>query len=174
MAQDPLHPAADSRVLRWALTGGTSYGDFASAIYGTILAGSLLIAIAGGPLMIIATTLITAVVFWLAHVHVSLVREVVRSREPLTWRATRRALYEEWPLAQASLSPLVPMVLAAADLITVGEARTLGVLICLIGLIAWGIVIARVAHFGRRQTAWMITVNVTLGMALIVLKIIVH
>lgn len=172
---DPTpHPAGESRTLRWALTGATSAGDFASAVYGTILAASLLMAINGGPITILLGVVVTAVIFWLAHVHVAILRNVVRTGRHVTWVDARHALREEWPLAQASLSPVAPMLLAAVDILTVDQARWTGIAICVIGLIAWGIVISRVAGLGRRATALTIGINVALGLVLVVLKWLVH
>lgn len=174
MGDPSPHPAGESRALRWALTGATSAGDFASAVYGTILAASLLMAISGGPITILLGVVVTAVIFWLAHVHVAILRNVVRSGRHVTWADTRHALREEWPLAQASLSPVAPMLLAAVDILTVEQARWTGIAICVIGLIAWGIVISRVAGLGRRATALTIGINVALGLVLVVLKWLVH
>ena len=47
----------NSFLLRWALTGASQNGDAASAVYGTILAASILIASAGGPGTVFLTML---------------------------------------------------------------------------------------------------------------------
>ena len=177
---DPQHSAAideitqHSRALRWALTGTARFGDAASAVYGTILAASLLIAIDGGPIMIMASIMLTALVFWLAHVHVALLRSVVRRGEHVRWRDARAVFIDEWPLAQASLTPIAPMLLAAFGLLSVADARTIGVSICVVELIAWGAVISRSADLGRRATLLTIGINAAFGLILIVLKFIVH
>lgn len=165
---------AQSRALRWALTGSARYGDGASAVYGTILTASLLIAVPGGAVTMIGTIAATALVFWLAHVHVAILRRVVRTGEHVHWPATRAALIEEWPLAQASLTPLAPILLAALGLLTLPTARWVGVAICVVELAAWGVAISRLAGLGRRGTALTIGINVVLGIALIGLKLLVH
>jgi len=171
---DVSHVTAQSRALRWALTGSARYGDGASAVYGTILTASLLIAIEGGPVMVMGTIALTALVFWLAHVHVAILRRVVRTGEHVRWPAARAALVEEWPLAQASLTPLAPILLAALGVLTLPTARWVGVGICVVELVAWGVAISRLARLGRRGTALTIGINVVLGVALIGLKLIVH
>ena len=114
---------AQSRALRWALTGSARYGDGASAVYGTILTASLLIAVTGDAVMVMGTIALTVLVFWLAHVHVAILRRVVRTGEHVDWAAAHAALIEEWPLAQASLTPLAPILLAALayQLVVVGS-----------------------------------------------------
>ncbi len=166
--------AGETGSLRWLLPGVSPSGDAASAIYGTILAASLLIAIDGGPMQIVLGMVATAVVFWLAHAHVGLIRGVVREQHHVTGDDVRRTLRQEWPLAQASLSPAAPMLLAWLGLVSVDTARLLGVAICLLGLLAWGIVISRAAELGRRGTALTVGINLGLGLVIVILKYLVH
>jgi len=165
---------AQSRALRWALTGSARYGDGASAVYGTILTASLLIAVTGDAVMVMGTIALTVLVFWLAHVHVAILRRVVRTGEHVDWAAARAALIEEWPLAQASLTPLAPILLAALGVLALPTARWIGVGICVVELVAWGVAISRLAGLGRRGTTLTIGINVVLGVALIGLKLLVH
>ena len=83
--------AKDSLLLRWALTGASQDGDAASAVYGTILAASILIASAGGPGTVFLTVIGTGLVFWLAHAHVALMRRVVRNGEHIDRARVRQA-----------------------------------------------------------------------------------
>ena len=181
MVRDPAHDELDvssvtagSRALRWALTGSARYGDGASAVYGTILTASLLIAVGGDAVMVMGTIALTVLVFWLAHVHVAILRRVVRTGEHAHWPAVRASLVEEWPLAQASLTPLAPVLLAALGVLSLPTARWAGVAICVVELVAWGVAISRLARLGRRGTALTIGINVVLGVALIGLKLLVH
>jgi hypothetical protein len=101
-------------------------------------------------------------------------RRIVRTGEHVHRGDIRRALVEEWPLVQASLSPAAPLLLAWAGLITTAIAIDLGLLICLVGLTAWGLVVARAARLSRRQTALAVGVNLGLGLALVTLKSLLH
>jgi hypothetical protein len=164
----------DSRALRWALTGASQDGDAASAVYGTILAASILIASFGTPLEIFLSVIGTGLVFWLAHAHVSLMRRIVRDGQTIKRRDVVRTLTEEWPLVQASLSPAAPLILAMVGIISAETAADLGILICFIGLIAWGIVVARAAKLSQRASIFAVGVNVGLGLLLVLLKAILH
>lgn len=164
----------NSTVLRWALTGASQDGDAASAIYGTILAASILIASFGTPLEIFLSVIGTGFVFWLAHAHVSLIRRIVRDGQTIERRDVMLSLTEEWPLVQASLSPAAPMLLAMLGIISAETAANLGILICFIGLIAWGIVVSRAANLSRSASIFAIGVNVGLGLLLVLLKAILH
>lgn len=177
MPGEPLdldRAARGSRLLRWSMTGASAGGDAASAVYGTILAGSVLVAVGGGPGLRLVAVVATGVVFWLAHAHVALMRRVVRRGEHVHVREVRRALTEEWPLVQAGLTPAAPLVLAWAGVVSTATAVSVGLGLCLVGLVAWGIAIARAAGLGRGQTAIAIGVNLALGLALVALKAILH
>ena len=163
-----------SLLLRWALTGASQGGDAATAVYGTILAASLLIAVEGGPGIRLLGIVGTGVVFWLAHAHVTLMRRVVRDGEHVHLPEIRHALTQEWPLVQAGVSPAAPMLLAYLGLIGTERAVEAGLAICLVGLVAWGLVVARAARLTRRQTALAVGVNVALGLMLVALKAIIH
>ena len=164
-------PPAHPRLLRWALTGGVSGGDAASAVYGTILAASVLIASTTGPVTTLELTLGTGIVFWLAHTHVLLIGRIARREGAIGLRTVRKALVAEWPLVQASFTPAAPLVLAIAGIISPTTAQSLGVLICFMGLLAWGIVVAKAGRLGRGQTALTIGFTVALGLLLVLLKV---
>ena len=160
--------------LRMMLTGASQGGDAASAVYGTILAASILITVTADAFDTFLAVIVTGIVFWLAHVHVAVTRRVIHDKQHIGWPEIRRSLIEEWPLVQASISPAAPLVLAMLGLIGVNAAIDLGLVICLAGLFAWGIVVSRIAHLTRRQTAIAVLVNVGFGVLLVILKSIIH
>lgn len=160
--------------LRMLLTGASDGGDAASAVYGTILAASVLVAVDADPLMTLLAVLATGVVFWLAHVHVAVMRGVVRGGEHVDGRRIRHAMVEEWPLVQACVSPALPLLLAAVGVIGTATAIDVGLLICLVGLVAWGFVVSRAAQLNRRETALAVGINAGLGVLMIILKSILH
>lgn len=166
--------ARESVMLRWALTGASQDGDAASAIYGTILAASILIASAGSPAVVFLSVIGSGIVFWLAHAHVALVRRVVRSGEHIDRRKVRDTLVEEWPLVQSSLSPAAPLILAMLGIISEGLATEIGIGICFLGLVAWGLVVSRAARLSSRQATLTVGINVALGLILVIFKSLLH
>jgi amino acid transporter len=178
---DPQHPQQrlraefeQSTFLRWAATGASASGDAGSAVYGTIVAASVLLGARGGPLSIALSMLAAGIVFWLAHAHVDLLRAFIRDSTHITPRRVVEALTREWPIIQATFLPAVPLVLAALNLIAVDTGRWLGVLICLVGLVAWGIVVSRGARLSRRSSLLVIGINLALGLLIVALKVIIH
>jgi hypothetical protein len=65
-------------------------------------------------------------------------------------------------------------LLAMVGIISAETAADLGILICFIGLVAWGIVVARAAKLSRRASILAVGVNVGLGLLLVLLKAILH
>ena len=62
------------------------------------------------------------------------------------------------------------MVLAMVGIVNTENAANLGILICFVGLVAWGIVVARAAELSRRASILAVSVNVGLGLLLVLLK----
>lgn len=163
-----------SRVLRLVLTGASAAGDAGSAVYGTIVAASVLLAAGGGALSIVLSMLAAGTVFWLAHAHVALVRAFVRDHTAVTGRRVADTLAQEWPIVQATFLPATPLVLAIFGVFSLDTARWFGVLICLVGLAAWGIVLSRSAHLSRRYSMMVIGINLGLGLLIVGLKVLIH
>ena len=156
-----------STFLRLLLTGASAHGDAGSAVYGTIVAASVLLASGGGAISIALAMLAAGTVFWLAHAHVALVRAFVRDNTTITGRRVADTLTREWPIVQATFLPAAPLVLAILGVVSLDTARWFGVLICLIGLVAWGIVLSRSAHLSRRYSMLVIGINLGLGVLIV-------
>jgi hypothetical protein len=163
-----------STFLRWAATGASASGDAGSAVYGTIVAASVLLGARGGPLSIALSMLAAGTVFWLAHAHVALLRTFVREGTRITPRRIAETLTHEWPIVQATFLPAIPLALAALGLIGVETGRWAGVLICLIGLVAWGIVVSRGARLSRSSSLLVVGINLALGLLIVILKVVIH
>lgn len=163
-----------STFLRWVLTGATSAGDAGSAVYGTIVAASVLLASGDGALTTILAMLAAGTVFWLAHAHVALIRDLVGGTRTITGAQVAVTLTREWPIVQATFLPAAPLVLAVIGVISLDTSRWIAVGVCLVGLLAWGVVLARTARLSRRYAALVISINVLLGLLIVVLKVLIH
>ena len=84
------------------------------AIYGSLLAASVVVAISNGggdshyvsPLLLAVWLIAIGLVFWLAHVYLRLVGDRIDDAS-LNWWEIRRAARHEWPIFRAAL-PLRP------------------------------------------------------------------
>jgi hypothetical protein len=148
--------------------------DYAGAIYGSLLAASVVVGTTPGqepakPRELIVLLLATGLVFWIAHVYA----EVVGHRaEGAALRAkdVRLAATQEWPIVQAAVPPAVAAGLGA--LLGLSDARTawFALLVALAGQVAWALYVAAKAGATRTGMGVAAAVNLTLGLVIVVLK----
>jgi hypothetical protein len=151
--------------------------DYAGAIYGSLLAASVVAGtspgrVAPSPGQLAVLLLATGLVFWLAHVYASLFGGR-QSHRAMEWSFIREVAAREWPIVEAVVPPaavaLVGMVFGMADSTTAWLA--LGVAVA--GQVGWAVVGARSAGASRRVVALSAVVNLTLGLMLVILKAVV-
>src|SRR5262245_26941351 len=105
----------------------------AGAIYGTILVLAVIAGlseddeISAGALL--AATLTTSSVFWVAHVYADVLAERASGMPGTTVQLIRSAAGREWPLIEASLAPSAPLLLAAVGAFSRGTAVTIALVI---------------------------------------------
>ncbi len=150
----------------------------ARAVYGTILVLAVIAGVSGDDDAtagyILGGVLVTALVFWIAHVYAELltlaVGDPTRGWREL-WQAAART---EWPLVEAALAPAIPLLLGALGVFSRNTAVNLAFAVGLLDLFAWGIAIGRA--LGQRPWGIVGTavVNVALGAVVVALKALVH
>ncbi|MFB4300886.1 hypothetical protein [Actinomadura sp. NTSP31] len=149
--------------------------DFAGAVYGSLLAASV---VAGTspredpvPASSLAILLLaTGLVFWLAHAYARLAGE----RSPGTavdWPAVRSVAAAERPLAEAALPPAA--VAVAGRLAGLDDATTawLALLVALGGQVGWALAASYQAGAPRRRMLLAGLVNLFLGLVIVALKV---
>ena len=150
----------------------------ASAIYGLVIVVSLL-AVYGNDTskrlgQIAAGIVVTAVVFWLAHVYT----EVVGHRRERGHRATfgevRAAAAETWPLVTITLLPVVMLLLGGAGIFERDAAITIATGVCLTELFLVGALLEREEGAPRRQALVGGLISLSFGVVVILLKALVH
>ena len=118
---------------------------------------------------------LTNLVFWMAHVHATLIadwsHEGAGSRP--SWTQARHRMRNEFPLAMACLPTLVVLVLSGLGFYGVALAVWLSLIIGIVLLAGWGVAIARVARLGVFGYLFVAGINVALGLAIVLLKVIV-
>jgi hypothetical protein len=154
---------------------GPTRVDYTGAVYGSLLAASVIIGASPGehpapPPSLVAVLLATGLVFWLAHVYARLTGDRVRGIE-WRWTEIRSVGAAEWPLVQAAFPPAA--MACAGWLLGLADATTawLALLVALAGQVGWGM--AASFHVGAR-TGWVLAsglVNLLLGLIIIALKV---
>jgi hypothetical protein len=144
----------------------------AAGIYGAIITAAIL-ATAGTELhttALVATVVITLIVYWLAEEYAELLGEQVEGGLVPTWDYIRGALSATWPMVTASFLPLLALVVArlAGASITVADNIGLSVAIVLLAVHGW--LAARSARLHGVQLVFTTSVAVGLGLIMVLLK----
>jgi hypothetical protein len=158
--------------------GRAAIGErLAGFIYGTIVVLAVLVAGARAfpddPWHIAATVLVTAVVFWLAHVYAHALAHGVAHDEHLSIAELRRIARREASVIEAAAPPLGALLLGAFDVISTNAAVWTALVLGLVVLASQGIVFARVERLGWGATIGVVAANLGLGIVLVGLKIFV-
>ena len=149
-----------------------------SSIYGTVLAIALIAAYSAeeelDPVVIAAALLVTLGVFWLAHSQAELLAVRYAVGHPLS-RAERRAhLRHGLPLVEAGFPPAGALLLGAIGLVSDDTSVTLALAVGVAELAAWGIAVGAKEKLGTLRTIGVTAVNVSLGLAVVGLKLLIH
>ena len=116
---------------------------------------------------------VTAAVFWLAHVYAHSLAHVVAQDRHLALAELRRIGRHESSIIEAAVPPLAAMLLAAFGLISTKAGTWIAYALGLAVLMVSGLVFARVERLGWLGTLVVVTLNVTLGVILVGLKLVV-
>ncbi|HET6299747.1 MAG TPA: hypothetical protein VFG33_40675 [Kribbella sp.] len=148
--------------------------DYAGAIYGSLLAASVVAGTGPGqepprPGELIAVLLATGVVFWLAHVYAHLVGE--RSTGTLlNPREFRAAARREWPIVQAAVPPAAAVAIGALLGLSDAGAAWLALAVAVGSQLGWALYVAAKAGATRGRMVAVGVINLALGLLIVLLK----
>jgi hypothetical protein len=149
----------------------------AGAIYGTILATTVVAATAAHPESYERTMLLvlgTSVVFWLAHVYaLGLAARMVAMR-PLRRSEILRLARAEWPMLQSSWPILLVLGLGALGLLSPDRTSTVAVVAGIAALFTYGFIIGRQERLGWFRVLLNAVAAGGFGVAVLGLKLLVH
>lgn len=149
----------------------------ASAVYGTVLAGSL-IAVEGaagvGLGRLVVLVLVTQLVYWLAHTYADLVGGRIRTGHRPHRGEVAHVLAEEWPLVTASFEPLAVTVIARAAGADLATAATLGLWAGTLMLAGWAVFAGLRARLRWPEMLLYVALSTAFGAGLVLLKVLLH
>lgn len=149
----------------------------AGAIYGTILATTVVAAAGGHPQALgrtIVLVLATSVVFWLAHVYaLELAARMVAGR-PLLRSEMAHIARTEWPMLQSSWPVVAALCLAPLGVLEPYRAIDVALLVGVGALVTYGVVIGRQESSSWPHIALNGLVAGAFGLAILGLKVLVH
>lgn len=149
----------------------------AGGIYGTILATSV-VAAAGGDTQKLNRTfwivLVTSVVFWLAHVYSLCLGARMLMPRGLKWDEIRGISRSEWPMLSSSFPILAVLLLGVFGIVEKSTASFLAMLVGIGALFIYGLIAGREEHLPWTRQVLNTMVITGFGVAILLLKILVH
>ncbi|MEV4000654.1 hypothetical protein [Actinomadura sp. NPDC049753] len=155
--------------------GGRERADYAGAVYGSLLAASVIVGASprrepAPALELVVLLLATGLVFWLAHVYAGLAGDRQHGLR-MNWPELSSVGRREWPLAQAAIPPAVAAALCWVADLSDSVASWTALLVALGGQVGWTVAAGRRAN----ATIYLIVVsgavNLLLGVLIVVLKV---
>jgi hypothetical protein len=148
--------------------------DRSAAIYGSLLVTALVAAesrYGGGIEWLAFSVLVSAGVFWLMEVWSELVN--LRVRGPITRTETLWVARNESPMIAAAVLPALILVAPRLGVVTIDQAITLALVVCVVQLFVWGLTVGHAIGRG-----WPVAVTVAigdclLGLVIVTLKVLV-
>ena len=154
-----------------ALVFGVGSG-IASSVYGTITAMATIAAFGNDahPWKIAVAVVVTALIFWIAHMYAHGLSESIARRRPLRLRDLRPIAHRERGIVLAAVPPLSVLLLGAVGIVREATAIWLALGVGLVTLGIQGARYARLEAVGFFSTLLAIGVNVGLGLLVVALK----
>ncbi|MFF7456958.1 hypothetical protein [Kitasatospora sp. NPDC008115] len=152
--------------------GRAARTDYAGAVYGSMLAASVIAASSpSGPhprISLVLLLAVTGLVFWAAHVyaHVAGQREAGRQ---VTWHQVREVGRHEWPIVEAAALPALAVLLS--PWLGTGENAWLALGVAVAQQVGWAGLGARRAGAAPRQVLVEGAVNLLLGLVIVAAKV---
>ncbi|MFE6840432.1 hypothetical protein ACFVFI_37130 [Streptomyces sp. NPDC057705] len=152
---------------------GQSKTDCAGAVYGSLLAASVL-ATAGAVghysrFQLVMLLVVTGLVFWAAHVYAHLAGERLVG-QPWSGREIRLVAGHEWPIVEAAALPAA--IVAASPLLGLdsGGGVWLALGVAVAQQVTWACLSAVRGGATRRQLVAEVAVNLVLGLIIVAAK----
>ena len=153
---------------------GERLGGF---IYGTIVVLAVVVAGARayphGAGHVAGLVAVTSVALWLAHVYAHGLAHSVARDQHLSFAELRYIARREGSIVEAALPPLAALVLGSLGVISAQAAVWAAFGLGLGVLAAQGVTVARVEGLGRLGTLGVVAANVSFGVLLVGLKLVV-
>jgi hypothetical protein len=178
-------PAADEeRGSQMARTGDVDVSTsqaraphYTGAIYGSLLAASVVVGAAAGshgefeprPIKLAGLLIVTGIVFWVAHAYARLVGERIR-HAVIDPREIRRVLRDEWPLLESALPPAAAALLVGLLGASNVAAAWTALIVAVTGQVCWATITTIRAGAKTPLVLLTVLVNLVLGLIIVLLK----
>lgn len=152
---------------------GSPRTDYAGAVYGSLLAASVIAASsAGGKFPRFETVvllLVTGLVFWVAHVYARLAGERSVGRL-VQWSEVRLVGRSEWSIVEAAVLPAAVVALSPLVRLSLTATGWLALMVAVAQQVSWAYLGALHASGSRREAVIEAAVNLVLGLVIVAAK----
>lgn len=151
-------------------------GNLAGSLYGLILVTSVLATLEQNEEQVgwmIVALIVTTAVFAVAHAWADALGAAGKARLPVDRHHLAHGIRHEWPIVQSALPASIVLALAASDVLTVGTALWIATGVNVGLLFVWGAGLRQIAGGTQRQVLLAGLASATLGLLLVLLKVIV-
>jgi len=152
--------------------------NLAGAIYGTILATSVVAGLSEGgtvdkgPAALVVVT--SSLVFWLAHVYAGVLGHHLQLGHGFSWSRVGAIARHEWPILASGIPPAIVLALGTIGLFERETAFWLAIGVGIASLVFWGVAYAREQGYHTVVVALAGALNGLLGVVIVALKVLVH
>jgi hypothetical protein len=146
-------------------------------IYGVLAIGALLAAESGAHesyLDTLASAVIATLLYWLAHSYADLLGHRLQTAERLTASALAHALRDEAALLNGAAVPILALVVAWIAGASQQTAVAIAVWSSIAALVVFELLAAVRSRATPRELALEMSVGLTLGLAILFLKVVLH
>src|SRR5664279_5060908 len=145
--------------------------DYTSAVYGSVLAASVIVSAgeARSPVALAVLIVVSGFVFWIAHVYAATVASVHGG-----WRvaAIRTGMQHEWPVAAAAIPPAIAaLVCGWVPAISVANGSWAALIVAIAEQQLWGWAAVRRANLSGSILARTVALNLLMGFVIVALKL---
>jgi hypothetical protein len=151
-----------------------SHADYTGGVYGSMLAASVVVGVgtlgAFPRLELVLLLLLTGVVFWIAHVHAQLFGARL-AQQSLDRRTVLHVCRDEWPIVKAAVPPAAAVAVSPLLGLGISGALWLALTVAVAGQVGWSAAAARRAGASWRLVTVAASVNLLLGLLIILFKL---
>jgi hypothetical protein len=149
-------------------------GDYAGAIYGSIVATALIGALREADVSSKELTLevaATMLVLWLAHTWAAISGERIHLGHGFLAHRIKALAREEWPMVEAGFVPLIPLALGWIGVLDSTDATRLALALGVAQLFAWGFVLGRRVYHTWLGASLSALADGAVGLVIVLLEI---
>lgn len=146
-------------------------------VYGIIVVGALLAAESARTETYVDTVVSTAIataLYWLAHTYSNVIGSRLELQQRLTARMLLGALARDFAIVRGAAVPLVALIVAWLAGAPLGAGVTAALWCCIAGLVAFEVLAGVRARASARELMLEAAVGATMGLAVLLLKVVMH